>query len=325
MPSSIVNSTSIRSPASLLERLEDVVELARELGQALGQRVERLGVAHAGDDVLALGVVEDLAVHLGRAGRRVAREGDAAARRLVAVEVAEHHRLHDAGGADRVVDAAELAVGLRARAVPRAEDRVDALLDLRARRLREVADQGEQRLRALAGGLPRLEPGGRGVEQRLLHDARGDAAHGGGEGVEQALVGAPGELGVTRVAGEALDDVVVEADVEDRVHHARHRDRRAGPHREQQRGVRVAELAVELLLELLQLVVDPLADTAGQRAVMQVLAADVGAEDEARRDRHPEADHLDEAASLAAEAVDVRLAGGVERDDGRLDRGGRHQ
>ena len=150
LPSSIVNSTSIRSRGVALERLEDVVELARELGQALGERVERLGVADAGDDVLALGVVEDLAVDLGRAGRRVARERDAAARRLLAVAVAEHHRLHDAGGADRVVDAAELAVGLGARAVPRAEDGVDALLDLRARRLREVADQREQRLDALA-------------------------------------------------------------------------------------------------------------------------------------------------------------------------------
>ena len=68
-----------------------------------------------------------------------------------------------------------------------------------------------------------------------------------------------------------------------------------------------------------QLRVDPLHDAGGERAVAQVLAADVGAEDEAGGDRHAEADHLHEARALAAEAVGVRLAGGVERDDGGVD------
>ena len=313
-----------------LERDHDLLELAPELRQARGQRLERLRVADAGDDVLALGVVEDLAVGPGRARRRVAREGDAAARRLGAVPVAEHHRLHDARGADRVVDSAELPVGLRARAVPRAEDGVDALLDLRARLLRELAaallaDEREQRLRALAGGVARRQPGRRRVEQGLLDDAGRDPPDGGRERVEQALVRPPRELVVARVACEALDHLVVEPDVEDGVHHAGHRDRRARSHRDEQRRVGVAEPALERVLEAAQLALGVGEDGLGEPAVAQVAAADVGAEDEARRHGEPEADHLDEARALAAEARGVGVAGGAEGDDVRKRGRGGHQ
>ena len=63
----------------VVRRLVDLLEVG-----------ERDGVADAGDDVLALGVLEVVAVDALRAGRRVAGERDAGAG--VHAEVAEHHR-----------------------------------------------------------------------------------------------------------------------------------------------------------------------------------------------------------------------------------------
>ena len=48
---------------------------------------------------------------------------------------------------------------------------------------------------------------------------------------------------------EPGDGVVVEAEVEDRVHHPRHRDGRARAHGDEQRVVRVAEVLARLALE----------------------------------------------------------------------------
>ena len=83
----------------ILEQLRDAHELGVRRRQLLRELGDRLGRADAGDDVLALRVGQELAVELGGAGRRVARERDAG--RAVVAEVAEHHRLHVDRGAHR--------------------------------------------------------------------------------------------------------------------------------------------------------------------------------------------------------------------------------
>ena len=84
--------------------------------------------AHAGDDVLALRVDEEVARRLGRARHLVARERDARARRVALV--AEHHLLDVAGGAPVVGDVVDPPVGDRALAQPRVEHRADRLAQL---------------------------------------------------------------------------------------------------------------------------------------------------------------------------------------------------
>ena len=69
------------------------------------------------------------------------------------------------------------------------------------------------------------------------------------EHLHEAPVGVPGEALVAGRAREALDRLVVEAEVEDRVEHPRHRLARAGAHGDQQRVVGVAEPLAGLLLE----------------------------------------------------------------------------
>ena len=119
-----------------LEAGEDGEQLARgSSGSALCQRVEVLGVADAGHDVLALGVDEEVAVRPVLAGGGVAGEADAGAG--VVVAVAEHHRLHVDGGAEVVADALADAVGDGAGAVPAAEHGLDGAAQLLDRVLRE--------------------------------------------------------------------------------------------------------------------------------------------------------------------------------------------
>ena len=108
----------------VVRRLVDVAEV----GQADG-------VADAGDDVLALRVLQVVAVHALGAGGRVAGEGDAGAG--VHAEVAEHHRLDVDRGAEVVGDPLLAAVEPRAVGVPRVEDGAHREVELLARVLRE--------------------------------------------------------------------------------------------------------------------------------------------------------------------------------------------
>src|SRR5690606_11329547 len=90
----------------------------------------------AGDDVLALRVLEVVAVHALVAGGGVAGEGDTGAG--VGAEVAEDHGADVDGGAQVVRDALLAPVQLGAVAVPGLEDRLDGEVHLLARVLREV-------------------------------------------------------------------------------------------------------------------------------------------------------------------------------------------
>ena len=106
-----------------------------------------------------------------------------------------------------------------------------------------------------------------------------------------------GEALVAGLPREALGRGVAQAEVEDRVHHPRHRDRGARAHREEQRVApdRRRRLPVALLEAsdvLGDLVLEP-----GRHslALAHVRAARVGRDREARRDRNADLRHLREA------------------------------
>ena len=186
-----------------------------------------------------------------RPGGRVAREADAGARTIAGV--AEHHHLHVDGGADGIGDVVDAAVFLRARVVPRAEDRVaraacsciagilrEVLLGLVVHDLLVARDHLAQRRlvevgveRRAAFVLHRLEL----VLERRLGNLEHDAA----EHLDEPAVAVEGEPAVPGARLEAFDRRVVQAEIEDRVHHPGHREFRARPHRDEQRVVRRAE------------------------------------------------------------------------------------
>ncbi len=295
-----------------LEAGEDREQLVVDPREVLLEGVEVLGVADAGDDVLALGVDQEVAVGLVLAGRGVAREPDAGAG--VVVAVAEHHRLHVDRGAEVVADPLANAVGDRPGAVPAREHGLDRAAELLDRVLRE----GLARLRLhdlLVGRAQRLQRRGvevgiardpgrpLGVLERVLEEGAVDAEHDPAVHRDEPAVRVVGEALVTGRRGEALHALVVEPEVEDGVHHPGHRELGAGAHADEQRVGGIAEVAAHLLLQLGDLggdlPVELLRPAAGQ-----VGAAGVGGDREPARHRQAQhAGHLGEVGTLAAEEV----------------------
>ena len=122
--------------------------------------------------------------------------------------------------------------------------------------------------------------------------------------LDEAAIGVPGEAGVPGHVGEALDGGIVEAEVEDGVHHAGHADPGAGADGDQERlvlvpegkphgGFDAGEGGAGLGLEF------------GRVGVVVVVIgrADFGGEGEARRHRQSDAGHFGEVGPFAAEQI----------------------
>ena len=282
------------------------------------------GVPDAGDDVLALRVLEVVAVHaLGAAGG-VAGEADAGAG--VHAAVAEHHRLHVDRGAEVLGDLLLAAVQPGAVGVPGVEDRARGQVELLARVLREVpagvlADQALERLDELlevvrrevevrlaaAALLQRVQLGG---EELVV-----EAEHGAAEHLQQPPVGVLREPLVVALPRQPGDGLVVEPDVEDRLHHPGHRELGAGPDADQQRVVGVAELAAHLLLERLEVLGDLGGELVRLAALGEIGPAGLGGDREPVRDRQPEVGHLGQVGALATQQVLLVLVSLSEVED----------
>jgi hypothetical protein len=141
----------------------------------------------------------------------------------------------------------------------------------------------------------------------LLLEARArDAAHDVAEHLDQPAVGVPREARIAGALGQALDGLVVEAEVQDRVHHAGHRVARAAAHGDEQRVRRVAEAAAGLGLEAREGVVDGRAQPVGRAApTAHVLDARLGRDREAggHQLRAEHARHLGHVGALAAQQL----------------------
>ena len=236
-----------------LEPVEDLQQVGVDLGELLLQRRDGLGVADAGHHVLTLRVDQEVAV--GALGPRggVAGEADAGAR--VVVAVAEDHRLDVDGGAEVVRDAFALAVGNGARPVPAAEDGFDGAAQLLRRLLGEgraavalddllvgvdeIAQELDGHLGVGLGAgqlLGRVEQGVELLARQLQDDA---GVHG-----DEAPIGVEGEALVAGLLGQALHGLVVQAQVEDGVHHAGHGELGPRAHGHEERIGGVADVLV---------------------------------------------------------------------------------
>ena len=285
-----------------LERGHRLEELVVRLGHALAQLGERLRRASPGDDVLALRVDEVLAVDALLAGRGVAREADAG-RRVVAL-VPEDHLDDVDRGAEVVGDRVHAPVDLRARRVPGVEDGRDRAAQLLARVLRKAMPG------LVLVDLPGPLDGVVDAEALVRDVVDGLAEH-----LDQPAVAVAGELLVAGRPREAGHRLVVETDVEDRVHHPGHRDRRPGANGDEQRILGISEALSGLLLEPREMLVDLLVETLDLAAGGHEGAAGVGRDREAGRNGDAELRHLGEPDPLAAEELAAAFRGLVEAVD----------
>ena len=276
-----------------LELLEDREQLFVDRRELPAERLEVLGVADACNDVFTLRVDEEVAVGLVLAGRRVASEADARTR--VVIAVAEDHRLHIHRRAELVADALAHSVRDRAGAVPAAEDGFDRAAQLEHGILRErpagrllhdglvllaqVFEIGSGHL-----GVTLRTSGRLGLLERLVELERRDVEHDSPVHRDEAPVRVVRESLVVRLGREPAHRAIGETEVQDRVHHAGHRELRTRTHADEQRISRVAELATHLLLELGD-VLGQLVGEAARPPPVHVGPAGVGGDREARRHR----------------------------------------
>jgi hypothetical protein len=197
-----------------------------------------------------LSVDQEVAVLALVARGRVAREPHAGARAFVAVP--EDHRLDVDRGPEVVGDALASAVRDSARTVPRPEHGLDRPAQLIVGILREgISRVSPDNLLVGVGQIPeqlrrdaRIRGGTRELLGRLekcvelfTGNVQDDPrVHG-----DEAPVRVVGEALVAGLLGEAFHRVVVEAEVEDRVHHPRHREFRSRSHAHQKGVCRIAD------------------------------------------------------------------------------------
>ncbi len=310
----------------LVMLLKDVADLC-QLGIAVGEHifhrrqvaglmlglVDRLRGADAGDDVLALGVDQVLAVEVVLAGGGVAGEGDAGG--AVVAHVAVDHGLNIDGGTPLGGDIVELAVGDGAGVHPRAEDRADGAPELLLGILGEIATKFfldlllelHDQILEIVGGQFGIELHAAGFFFLLKEMFEDVAVHFHDDvriHLDEAAVGVVGEAGIAALLDDPLHGLVVEAEVEDGVHHAGHGGASAGAHRHQQRVLAIAELLAHQGLDLLELLLDlPLELRRVLPVVLVELGADLGGDGESRRDRQADGGHFRQVGTLAAQQV----------------------
>src|SRR2546423_7091708 len=312
----------LRVAVVLLEPLRDLLEFGIRRRKVLLHLRDLRWRANARDHVLALRVRQIFAVELLRAGVRIAREGDA--RPGIVAHVPEHHRDDAACGPEVVRDLELLAVVLGALPEPGSEHRLDRQAQLilwlgRERLPGFLADDRLVLVHEILELLRRklgvaLYP--RGLLLRIegvLELRRVDAKHDPAEHRDEPAVGVPGEALVLRELREPRTTFIVQAEVQDRIHHPGHAHRGAGPHRDQQRVLRIAELLLRRNLDgrdgLLDLIPESWWELLARR---EVGIARGGRDREAGGNRKPGVRHFGEPRTLAAQQLaHLRVALGL--------------
>ena len=142
------------------------------------------------------------------------------------------------------------------------------------------------------------------VLDQLLEMMVLDAEHDLPVHLQKAAIAVIGEALVAALPRQTLHGLVVEAEIEHGVHHARHRGARPGAHRDQQRPLGIAESGADRLLDAgkrrgdLRLQIGRIAPAVGVE-----MGADLGRDREPGRHRQAEIAHFGEVGALAAEQV----------------------
>ena len=140
--------------------------------------------------------------------------------------------------------------------------------------------------------------------QSVLELLAVDALHGLAEHLDEAPPRVEGKALVLGQSSQALRGLVVEAQVEDGVHHAGHRELGARADADQQGVAWVSETLVRLLLEVRDRGRDLRPESLGQLGLVRVVgAARFGGDGESGRHRHARPRHLGHPGAFAAEEV----------------------
>ena len=140
--------------------------------------------------------------------------------------------------------------------------------------------------------------------ERVVEALAADLHHDPPEHLDEAPVGVPAEPLVVGQPDHALQGLLVQAEVQDRVHHPGHRELAPGADAHEQRVGRIAEALAGPPLDFLDGLEDVVPQPVGQPlAGGEVVVAGLGRDREPGRRRQPGDRHLGEPGALAAEQV----------------------
>ena len=130
-----------------------------------------------------------------------------------------------------------------------------------------------------------------------------DVEHNVAEHLDQAAIGVVREPRIVAALGQRFHALVVQAEIQNRIHHAGHGELRARAHADQQRILALAQFLSLQVFELLERRFHLAVDFLRHAVVPHVLATGLGLDREARRHRQPGIGHLGQAGAFAAEHV----------------------
>ena len=274
--------------------------------------------ADACDHVLALCVDEEFAVQLLRAVGGVACEAHAGA--AVVAEVSVDHGDDVDGGAEAVGDVMKLPVGHRAGVAPALEDGEDGVLQLipgvgregeSGLLLEDLFELGDNGFEILCGNFiveREAEPLFR-MRQDFFERLAVDAVHHVAVHLDKTAVAVERETAVGGGFRKRFDGLVVQAEIEDGVHHAGHGDGRAGTDRDKKRIASCAECFSGLFLKRFHRRNNVVPYSIEKCRILAVFEACVRRQNKARRNREPVRHHLGEVGPFAPEErLHVRVA-----------------
>ena len=178
------------------------------------QIVQRLRCVLAGDDVLTLGATQILPVGCRRPVQGIAAEQHA--RAALIIEVSEYHELNGHRRAQIFRNAVMLAVAAGTPRVPGIEHGPDGSVQLQ----HGIAGNGLARMA--------LDPRPPGSEPFIALEFRAiRSQHHFGVELKEAAVRIPSESRIARFCGQRWQVRFADAEIEQRIHHARHRNRSA--------------------------------------------------------------------------------------------------
>ena len=291
----------------------DLNELIVNLRHFLVQLADRGRSTDAGNDIFALSIDQVLAHQLLFAGSGVTGESNTGAGTHAGVT--ESHLLNVDSSAPLVGDFVHLAVNVGARVIPRTEDGLDSADQLFFRILRELfalllqvdglelLDEFLQvlsvQLDILLNALALLHSVDTLFKEALaqLHDDV--RVH-----LDEAAVAVICKTGVRSLLCQTFNSLVVQAQVQDGIHHAGHRLTCTGTNGNQQRVLDIAELLASLLFQDSHVLEDVSLDLIVDLTVVSiVLGAGFGGDGEALRNRHAGMGHFCQTSALAAQNV----------------------
>src|SRR5580704_611919 len=241
----------------LFESLTDLEQLLVSCRHFLRQHRDRMWRTNTGNDIFTLRVNQILAVKYLFASCGVTSKRHTGSAAIP--PITKHHRLNVDRRPPLVRNVVSPAIDDRPVVIPGTEHRTDCAPKLLTRILRESLPSAllyqllklfYQNLEIIRSQVQVFFDAGRvfyGFDNEfkwimvfiftLLYAHHNVTVH-----LQKPAIRIPGEPRVSALLGHNLDDVIVHAEVQNRIHHSRHRIARTGTYRQKQRIVAIAEL-----------------------------------------------------------------------------------